>query len=194
MNNFIFLKRNLVLQDGTTIWQNAVGLIVQQGNDYNTWLIQFVRPTIELVVFEEDIERFDPNQTGDKFSKKVCNVCHLLLDVNCFSKNQNGKNNRTVRRPSCNSCRKFIDGQSIPTNARRDFLLGFKKPSFTIFTCPICEKTTIPGVTSKIVLDHNHLTGQPRTWICDSCNTGIGRFKDDPVLLQRAISYLLSYE
>ena len=60
--------------------------------------------------------------------------------------------------------------------------------------CPICKKKTIPGITSKVVLDHNHNTGEPRAWICDSCNTGLGRFKDDINLLQCAIDYLKSSE
>lgn len=64
------------------------------------------------------------------------------------------------------------------------------KPENVPFECPICGKRTIAGVTSKVVLDHNHLTGEPRAWICDSCNTGIGRFKDDVALLQRAIKFL----
>jgi len=64
------------------------------------------------------------------------------------------------------------------------------KPEFEFFNCPICHKTTIPGLTSKIVLDHNHKDGRIRGWICDSCNTGIGRFKDDIVLLENAIKFL----
>ena len=52
------------------------------------------------------------------------------------------------------------------------------------------EKKTIPGLTSKVVLDHDHKTGKGRAWICDSCNTGLGRFKDDIELLESAIQYL----
>ena len=43
---------------------------------------------------------------------------------------------------------------------------------------------------SPFRLDHNHGTGQFRGFLCDSCNTGLGKFKDDPDLLERAISYL----
>lgn len=60
------------------------------------------------------------------------------------------------------------------------------KPNMKIWTCPICKKTTIPGLTGKVVCDHNHKTGHPRAWICDSCNTGSGRFKDDITLLKNA--------
>jgi transcription elongation factor Elf1 len=64
------------------------------------------------------------------------------------------------------------------------------KPENEPFECPICGKRTIAGVTSKVVLDHNHRTGEARGWICDSCNTGIGRFKDDIGLIKRAIKFL----
>jgi RNase P subunit RPR2 len=60
------------------------------------------------------------------------------------------------------------------------------------FKCPICEKTTIPGLTSRVALNHDHKTGKITGYICDSCNTGLGRFKDDIVVLQRAIKYLES--
>ena len=39
-------------------------------------------------------------------------------------------------------------------------------------------------------LDHNHGTGEFRGFLCDSCNTGLGKFGDDPDLLARAIEYL----
>ena len=39
-------------------------------------------------------------------------------------------------------------------------------------------------------LDHNHGTGEFRGFLCDSCNTGLGKFRDDPDLLARAIDYL----
>ena len=63
----------------------------------------------------------------------------------------------------------------------------------TIFTCPICEKRTIVGITANLVRDHNHKTGKARAWICDSCNTGLGRFKDDIKLIKKMIKYLEKY-
>jgi len=41
-----------------------------------------------------------------------------------------------------------------------------------------------------MVLEHDHRTGKPGGWICDSCNTGLGRFKDDVELLKSAIEFL----
>ena len=61
-------------------------------------------------------------------------------------------------------------------------------------SCPVCEKRSIVAVTANIVADHDHDTGMAREWICDSCNTGLGRFKDDITILEVAIEYLKRFE
>jgi len=64
----------------------------------------------------------------------------------------------------------------------------------SVFECPICMKKTIVGVTANLVRDHDHETGKGREWICDSCNTGLGRFKDDTEFLERVIEYLKKFK
>jgi len=39
-------------------------------------------------------------------------------------------------------------------------------------------------------LDHDHGTGAIRGFLCIDCNHGLGKFKDDPAMLLRAIVYL----
>jgi len=57
--------------------------------------------------------------------------------------------------------------------------------------CAICEKAeTIKG-KSNLSIDHCHRTKKVRGLLCDSCNKGLGHFKDNTNLLDRAKSYLL---
>lgn len=52
--------------------------------------------------------------------------------------------------------------------------------------CAICneEFTKTPHV------DHCHESGEVRGLLCMYCNTGLGKFRDDPERLSNAITYL----
>ena len=188
MKQFVYIK-NDYKSEGFTIQQYEIGIISSGSINKDSLVsVKFFSLDNDVKIDSNLIAIFDPEKTGDQFQKKVCNVCHRLLDTTNFAKNQNGKNNRTVRRPSCNDCRKLIDGTDVSSADKRKW--GACKPNLEFWECPICKKRTIPGLTSKVVLDHNHKTGKPRAWICDSCNTGLGRFKDDTKTIQNAINYL----
>lgn len=50
--------------------------------------------------------------------------------------------------------------------------------------CLICAKE------KKLVVDHDHETGNVRGLLCNLCNLGLGAFKDSPSYLTSAIKYL----
>jgi hypothetical protein len=55
--------------------------------------------------------------------------------------------------------------------------------------CAICG-TDKPSDRSGWHVDHCHNTGKVRGLLCHHCNMGLGRFRDDAELLQKAITYL----
>src|SRR3989338_7989341 len=183
---FIVSKRDIVVSQGALIDRGDIGVIKSVGKTHTS--VFFIRIWKQVRLRKDDFEVIDVRKTGDGFSKKICNVCHKLKKTTDFAKNQNAKNNRSVRRPSCKDCRVKMEGIGVSRINRVKWLK--KKPHNKPFECPICKKRTIAGVTSKVVLEHDHRTGKPGGWICDSCNTGLGRFKDDVELLKSAMKFL----
>lgn len=62
--------------------------------------------------------------------------------------------------------------------------------------CAICGSTA-PGASTKrkrFDVDHSHATGKVRGLLCQSCNLGLGKFKDDLNYLRAAILYLENHE
>lgn len=163
----------------------SVGLM-REMND-STVTVFFVGTGQEAIVHSDKLETIDVKRTGKGYEKKICNICHVLKEANEFDINQTDAKGRKTTRPSCKSCRVYIDGHRLRTKERKR--LDAAAPRH-VFTCPICQKTTIVGVTANLVRDHDHETGNAREWICDSCNTGLGRFKDDIGFLKVAIAYL----
>jgi hypothetical protein len=63
--------------------------------------------------------------------------------------------------------------------------------------CAICgnEETTKhnSGNIRALAVDHCHETGKIRGLLCNMCNLGIGKFKEDPTLLRAAADYIEKY-
>lgn len=55
--------------------------------------------------------------------------------------------------------------------------------------CAICGAATNKS-GRRLSVDHCHDTGRVRGILCTNCNVGIGRFRDDPELVSRALEYL----
>ena len=185
-NKFAVAKEGIIAPQKIMVEKGDIGVI--KSEDKNHASVFFIRIWKQVGLSTNDFEVVDIRKTGDGFSKKICNVCHKLKKTKEFAKNQNAKNNRSVRRPSCKDCRIKMEGVGVSRVDRIKWLK--EKPSNELFECPVCKKRTIAGVTSKMVLEHDHRTGKPGGWICDSCNTGLGRFKDDVELLKSAIEFL----
>lgn len=77
---------------------------------------------------------------------------------------------------------------------RRSYLYGVSPDDYDALhdkfsgSCGICGNTEESGVA--LAIDHCHGSGKVRGLLCNNCNNGLGRFKDDEELLQLAINYL----
>lgn len=87
----------------------------------------------------------------------------------------------------CRSCRS-IYRKNICRGIYRNIISDddLIKIKNTTKECVIC------GTETKLVVDHDHKTEKFRGLICSNCNLGLGKFKDDPELLEFARMYLLA--
>lgn len=184
VGNYVVATRDI-----KDIEECSVGLVKNVSGDEITVFFIGVNKTVKTN--SNHVAFLDVTKTGKPYPKKICNICHKLKDDKTeFDVNQTDAKGRKTTRPSCKVCRVAIDGK--PITIAEKIRLDAMKPK-NLFTCPICKKTSIVGVTANLVKDHDHNTGKGREWICDSCNTGLGRFKDDINLLQGVIKYFKKY-
>lgn len=94
----------------------------------------------------------------------------------------------------CMQCKALRDDGRTPYYKARDAVRSANveyramRAGSTVPTRPIpthCEWCGDPPRQGRsLCLDHCHRTGRFRAWLCDDCNHGIGKFKDDPKLLR----------
>lgn len=60
--------------------------------------------------------------------------------------------------------------------------------------CAICRRPNETARTKRLFVDHNHTTGRIRALLCHSCNAGLGYFRENFLILERAAAYLSAFE
>lgn len=59
--------------------------------------------------------------------------------------------------------------------------------------CYICGKEESNERYKLLNIDHDHISGKIRGLLCRACNSGLGQFKDNKDLLNKAATYLENY-
>lgn len=114
-------------------------------------------------------------------AKRLCYKCKNEKELTDFNKSQYDKDGyRHICRDCRNTHRRVIQRNS------KDYSLLLEQQGGC---CAICGKSEKDN-GQRLAIDHNHTTHKLRALLCRSCNTGLGAFIDDEVLLSKAIEYL----
>lgn len=132
---------------------------------------------------------------------KVCTKCDKEKHLNEFRLRVGRKNGS--RHSWCKSC-VYESNKARTVDQEKNYKLKYNFGISLIeynrmlaeqnYVCKICgspetAKSNVGGIKS-LAVDHCHTTGKIRGLLCQDCNVGIGKLKDNPILLQKAIDYL----
>jgi len=137
---------------------------------------------------------------------KICTKCHIEKSIDQFNKqgDKKSKNYPIGTKSHCKAClsvyRKAF--YSTPEGKKKGIEKSWKTKgiNFTVEqyqellkkqngVCAICGAEKNKNNTSLCV-DHDHKTGKIRGLLCHLCNTAIGKFNDDILMLEKAIEYI----
>lgn len=123
--------------------------------------------------------------------KKICTKCFVEKPITEFHINSKGKYGKSDR------CKPCANRLTIEYNKKHPIKVAARKYKLTLeFTekllskkvCDICGSE--PTLRRRNCIDHCQTTGKVRGLLCEDCNKGLGRFKDSPELLEKAILHL----
>lgn len=121
---------------------------------------------------------------------KICKKCGPLQEHQ-IRREKNGIHIKI----SCLACRRkanILNKRNITEKEYDDFILKQNNK------CAICSKEEIMLGRSRslipLAVDHCHFCNINRGLLCSDCNTAIGKAKDNPDLLQKAITYLQKHK
>lgn len=131
---------------------------------------------------------------------KKCYKCKKEKNKNDFYKN---KHQPDGLRGECKKCSYIITSQYQKNNPEKMKATDLRyrlKHKYKItaeeyyqlgetynWCCAICRQNVLK---ETLAIDHDHKTGKVRGLLCRSCNHGLGNFKDNPKLLERASGYI----
>ena len=139
----------------------------------------------------EQLEFFTVKNLPELSDYRVCSKCKEKKHIQNYSLQMGGK----ARRTECKEC--------AYKNAvlREQLMKENPKPTDVDYMCPICKNTEeqlkFNGQfhdRSVWVLDHNHSNGTFRSWICNNCNMGLGKFNDNEETVKEALKYLKKHK
>lgn len=129
-------------------------------------------------------------------SRKVCNRCR---GRDYYERNQ--EKARTAAHAYYHANKKEIRARvvakykanpDIRWNRELRYRYGISLKDYDAMCAAQSNRCAICGNLPKkrLSIDHCHASNHLRGLLCGNCNTGLGMFKDDPVVMEKAIAYL----
>lgn len=163
-----------------------------------------------------------PRTKGDRHAEidrepfgdgKICGGCKRFLPYSEFSWNACKEMGRRYRSSRCKACKASYTrkrhttphGSRMQHSANLKRLYGVTVAEYDAMfasqggVCRICKQPE-PRMKKDgkrrmpLCLDHDHITGRPRSLLCGGCNNGLGCFKDNAELVHAAALYLEEHD
>jgi hypothetical protein len=134
-----------------------------------------------------------------KYVESRCKPCNRLRAITYYRANPNAqreKSRRRMARERLQSPGKARERQRAwrAANPDRSRAISRRQRGYPEPTRPepsLCECCGKQNVAKRtLALDHDHITGQFRGWLCNLCNTAIGKLGDTLEGVERAVAYL----
>jgi hypothetical protein len=124
----------------------------------------------------------------------TCTDCNIVKNNTHFSFYMHRFNKKTMlclySNKKCDDCRKiYMVNKKVSENELKNLKIVRPIPSLeNPHKCDCCSKEII--TTRTLQLDHCHLTGKFRGWICKECNISLGNLGDSVESVFRSIVYM----
>jgi hypothetical protein len=128
---------------------------------------------------------------------KICTKCGIEKELNQFHKRSAMSDGH---KSECKECTSFYQKQKYDSGEIRSAIYmrqyGITVEEYDQMVeeqngrCKICGTDEPGGNRKRFSIDHNHKTGEVRGLLCNPCNAALGLFKDNPTILQSALTYL----
>jgi len=146
--------------------------------------------------------------TNPSVETKICPHCQQEKTLDCFYLYAPGVRHKYkpgARRPKCKQCQHDSRAEHRKANPEMAAITARKSKIKRLFgitpedydkmfadqngVCAICDKESPDG--RRLHIDHCHTTQNVRGLLCPDCNRGLGIFRDQVSLLDKAARYLL---
>jgi protein-arginine kinase activator protein McsA len=122
---------------------------------------------------------------------KTCTACNIEKDMCEFSYDIRRPDGRQARCRSCANTLRKTRTKEFNRDSNLKYLYGLGIEGYEKLyqeqekKCQICQKEF-----EKLHVDHCHDKKTIRGLLCQQCNLGLGSFKDNVEILERAIKYV----